>query len=201
MFDVEEAAAVKRRIFDKPMENFLRSSKPAAAGGDTMSNAFEVGGFSFNGEASDDKVIAEVISRIVRRIVEMSPTELDLYRYVMEEADRMSDEGEFEKSVLKEAGIKPLEYEGEIEKAQKYSNNRAALDYLNDDVSPDLEDMFGEDQASKIRAKIFRLFVGLNSTVVNEIRKKYAVQYANNCTQNGHYGFAEKWDDVINSIP
>lgn len=93
VFDVEEAAAVKRRIFDKPMENFLRSSKPAAAGGDTMSNAFEVGGFSFNGEASDDKVIAEVISRIVRRIVEMSPTELDLYRYVMEEADRMSDEG------------------------------------------------------------------------------------------------------------
>jgi hypothetical protein len=44
VFDVEEAAAVKRRIFDKPMENFLRSSKPAAAGGDTMSNAFEVGG-------------------------------------------------------------------------------------------------------------------------------------------------------------
>ena len=102
---------------------------------------------------------------------------------------------------MKEAGIKPLEYEGEIEKAQKYSNNRAALDYINDDVSPDLENMFGEDQASKIRAKIFRLFVGLNSTVVNEIRKKYAVQYANNCTQNGHYGFAEKWDDVINSIP
>jgi hypothetical protein len=101
---------------------------------------------------------------------------------------------------LENLGIKPLEYEGEVAKAHKYPDNRAALDYLNDEVSPDLEEALGEDRANNIRAMIFTLIVHSNVLGVNSIRKKYAVRYANNCTQNGHFGFADKWEDVIKSI-
>lgn len=198
---VEDADAVRRRIFDKPMEDFINNSKNVTAGKDTMSNTFDVGGFSFSGDASDDKVAAKVISKIARRVVELSPTELDLYRYLIEEADRMSEGGGIGKLALEKSGIKPLEYEGEMAKAHNYSNNRVALDYLNDEVSPDLKEALGEDRADNVRANIFTYVADLNATVVCEIRKKYAVHYANNCTQNGHFGFADKWDDVIQSIP
>ena len=196
MVSVEGADAVKRRIFDKPMEDFLKQSKTASA----ADNTFKVGGFSFSGDASNEDVWAKMVSEISRRIIELSPTELDIYRYLMEESDRMSEGSNVGKIALENSGIKPLEYEGEVSKADKYPNNRAALDYLNDEVTPDLEGALGKDRADNIRAMIFTFIVHSNESGVNGIRKKYAVHYANNCTQNGHFGFADKWDDVINSI-
>lgn len=193
---VEESEAVRHRIFDKPMEDLLKNSKAAA-----KDNTFDVGGFSFSGDASNDEEWAKMVSKIARRIIELSPTELDIYRYLMEEADLLSEGGRIGKIALENSGIVPLEYEGEMEKAHKYSKNRAALNYLNDEVSPDLEKALGEDRADNIRAMIFTFIVHSNVSGVNGIRKKYAVHYANNCTQNGHFGFADKWDDVIKSIP
>ena len=198
---VEDADAVRRRVFDKPMEDLLKNSKTATAGEDTPSTTFDVGGFFFSGDASNDEEWAKMISKIARRVIELSPTELDIYRYLIEEADRMSKGGGIGKIALEKSGIKPLEYEGEMEKAHKYPDNRAALDYLNDEVSPDLNKALGEDRADNIRGMIFTFIVHSNLSGVNNIRKKYAVHYANNCTQNGHFGFADKWDDVIQSIP
>jgi len=197
MISVEESDAVRRRIFDKPMEDLLKNSKAATA----KDNTFNVGGFSFSGDASNDEEWAKMVSKIARRVIELSPTELDIYRYLMEEADQLSEGGDVGKIALENSGIMPLEYEGEMEKAHKYPKNRAALDYLNDEVSPDLEEALGEDRADNIRAMIFTFIVHSNVSGVNGIRKKYAVHYANNCTQNGHFGFADKWDDVIKSIP
>ena len=196
MISVEESEAVRRRIFDKPMEDLLKNSKAAA-----KDDTFNVGGFSFSGDASNDDEWAKMVSKIARRVIELSPTELDIYRYLMEEADQLSEGGGVGKIALENSGIMPLEYEGEMEKSHQYPKNRAALNYLNDEVSPDLEKALGEDRADNIRAMIFTFIVHSNVSGVNGIRKKYAVHYANNCTQNGHFGFADKWDDVIKSIP
>lgn len=196
IISVEEADAVKRRIFDKPMEDLLGNSKTVAV----VENTFDVGGFTFSGDASADEEWAKMVSSIARRVIELSPTELDIYRYLMEEADRMAEDGGFGRIALENSGIMPLEYEGEMGKAHNYPNNRAGLEYLDGEVSPDLEDALGGDRADNIRTMIFTSIVHGNESGVNAIRKKYAVHYANNCTQNGHYTFADKWDDVINSI-
>lgn len=197
MISVEDADVVKHRIFDTR----VKDSSGVQPDDDTIAYEFNVGGFSFYGDILDDKMAAKVISRIARRVVEMCPTELDLYRYLMEEADKLSEGDEVEKSALEKSRITPLEYEGEITKAHDYPDNRAALNYLNDEVSPDLEKVVGYYQGDKIRAHIFTYIVDLNASTVSDLRKKYAVHYANNCTQNGHFGFADKWDDVIKSIP
>ncbi|MBL4758705.1 MAG: hypothetical protein JKY32_14060 [Rhizobiales bacterium] len=139
-------------------------------------------------------------NKVTARVLELSPTELDIYRYLMEEAERLSLGKGLDERASIASGITPLEYEGEMAKAHKYPDNRAALDYLNDEVSPDLKEALGEDRADNIRAMIFTFIVHSNVSEVNEIRKKYAVHYANNCTANGHFGFADKWDEVIRSI-
>lgn len=197
MISVEESDAVKRRIFDKPMEDFLKKSATSTL----KDNTFYVGGFAFVGDAASDEVGANIVNKITAKVLELSPTELDIYRYLMEEADRISKGGDLGRATLENTGITPLEYEGEMAKAHKYLKNRAALNYLNDEVTPDLEEVLSEDQSDNIRTMIFALIIHSNTAGVNSIRKKYAVHYANNCTQNGHFRFADKWDDVINSIP
>ena len=196
MISVEESDAVRRRIFDKPMEDLLKKSKTATP----KDNTFNVGGFAFVGDAASDEVGANIVNKITAKVLELSPTELDIYRYLMEEADRISERSGVGRAALENSGIMPLEYEGEMAKAHKYLENRAALDYLNDEVTPDLKEVLGEDQSDNIRAMIFAFIIHSNVAGVNSIRKKYAVHYANNCSQNGHFGFADKWDDVINSI-
>jgi len=200
MISVEDVEAVKRRVFDEPMENLLKSSNSSSGPGDTSSSTFSVGGFSFDGDTANDEEWARMVSKIARRVIELSPTELDIYRYLMEEADRLSEGGGIGKIALENSGIKPLEYEGEMSKAHKYPDNRASLDYLNLEVSPDLNEALGADRAGNIRAMIFTFIVHSNISGVNEIRRKYAVHYANNCMANGHYGYADKWDEVIGSI-
>ena len=101
---------------------------------------------------------------------------------------------------LRESGIKPIEYEGEMAKAHKYPDNRSALDYLNGEVSPDLAVVLDEHTADKIRSMVFSYIVDRNAIGVRELRKKYAVHYANNCSANGNYGYAEKWDKLIETL-
>ena len=84
MISVEESDAVRRRVFEKPMEDLLKNSKNATAGEDIPSNTFDVGGFSFSGDASDDEEWAKMVSKIARQVIELSPTELDIYRYLMD---------------------------------------------------------------------------------------------------------------------
>jgi hypothetical protein len=116
VISVEESDAVRRRIFDKPMEDLLKKSKTAAV----KDNTFNVGGISFSGDASNDEEWAEMVSKIARRVIELSPTELDIYRYLMEEADRLSEGGGVGKIALENSGIMQLEYEGEMAKSHKY---------------------------------------------------------------------------------
>lgn len=164
------------------------------------SNTFCVGGLTFSGDPSKHEVWAQIAVDVANRVQALALTELDIYRYLMEEADRMSQLQGLNEVALRESGIKPIEYEGEMAKAHKYPDNRSALDYLNGEVSPDLAVVLDEHTADKIRSMVFSYIVDRNAIGVRELRKKYAVHYANNCSANGNYGYAEKWDKLIETL-
>lgn len=158
-----------------------------------------IGGLSFDGDITDDKILIQVINKIAGKIWELSPTELDLYRYMVEEADRFSKGGQYERNVLKASGIAPLEYEGEMSKADDFKKNRSALEYLDKDVFPKLERFLGAIRASETRAQIFALVVLREENAVGllRLRQKYAIHYSNNCSKNGHWDSYDKWSEII----
>lgn len=143
-----------------------------------------IGGFLFEDDLNSDESIANIVTKLSAKVLELAPTELDVYRYLVEEAERFSQGGEVEANVLDASGIAPLEYEGEISKAKKYADNRAALDYLNEKISPDLENLMGQERAADIRAYIFANIVLREDNLIGmlKLRKKYAVHYCNNCS-------------------
>lgn len=149
--------------------------------------------------SQDDKILIQVINKIAGKIWELSPTELDLYRYMVEEADRFSKGGQYERNVLKASGIAPLEYEGEMSKADDFKKNRSALEYLDKDVFPKLERFLGAIRASETRAQIFALVVLREENAVGllRLRQKYAIHYSNNCSKNGHWDSYDKWSEII----
>lgn len=165
-------------------------------------NNLWIGGFSFDGDANSDETVAEIVTRLSGKVHELAPTELDLYRYLVEEAERFSQGGQVEKNVLEASGIAPLEYSGEIEKAEKYRDNRAALEFLNNEVSPKLEELVGGEMAADVRAFIFANIVlrEENQMVMLKLRQKYAVHYCNNCSANGHWTYYDKWSEIIDDI-
>lgn len=141
-----------------------------------------------------------VVSRqLMPEIVKRCPTELDLYRYLVEEADWLS-ENEKDAVSLEFSEIHELEYEGESAKARQYARNRKALEWLDSRVTPDLTKHFGQVMADKIRGAVF---VEMNLDYYEQIlalRLKYAVHYHNNCVKQGSYGYADRWDEIIKDI-
>lgn len=159
-------------------------------------------GFTITGALNDDETVAELVTKLSGKIHELAPTELDVYRYLVEEAERFSQGGQVEKNVLEASGIAPLEYDGEMAKAEKYRKNRAALEFLNNEVSPKLEELVGSERAADIRAFIFANIVlrEENRMVMLKLRQKYAVHYCNNCSANGHWTYYDKWSEIIDGI-
>lgn len=161
-----------------------------------------IGGLLFEGDINSDETIANIVTKLSTKVLELAPTELDVYRYLVEEAERFSKGGEVEANILKASGIAPLEYDGEISKAQKYAGNRAALDYLNDEVSPDLENLMEQEKAADVRALIFANIVLREENLIGmlKLRQKYATHYCNNCSANGHWTYYDKWSEIIDGI-
>ena len=161
-----------------------------------------IGDLSFDGNLDDDETVAEVVTKLSEQIHALSPTELDVYRYLVEEAERFSQGGHVERNVLEASGIAPLEYDGEMAKAEKYSDNRAALEFLNNEVSPKLEKLIGSERSADLRAFIFASIVlrAENQMAMLKLRQKYAVHYCNNCSANGHWTYHDKWTEIIDDI-
>lgn len=169
---------------------------------DDDEHTFWIGDLSFDGDLNDDETIAEVVTKLSERIHALSPTELDVYRYLVEEADRFSQGGQVERNVLEASGIAPLEYDGEMAKAERYCDNRAALEFLNNEVSPELEKLIGSARSADVRAFVFANIVlrAENQMAMLKLRQKYAVHYCNNCSANGHWTYHDKWSEIIDDI-
>jgi hypothetical protein len=89
-----------------------------------------IGGFEATGLMGNESAFQALIDKIARRVIELSPTELDLYRYIMEEADRFSVGNSFEKEVLLTSGFQDLEYDGESQKIDQFKKHRKAINYI-----------------------------------------------------------------------
>lgn len=165
-------------------------------------DAVWIGGFLFDGDIDSDEVVAEIVTKLSGKIHDLAPTELDVYRYLVEEAERFSKGGRVERNILDISGISPLEYEGQIEKSGKYPDSRSSLEFLNNEVSPELERLLSPERAADIRAFIFSNIVlrDENQMVMLKLRQKYAVHYCNNCSANGHWTYHDKWAEVISEI-
>ncbi len=141
-----------------------------------------------------------VVSRqLSPEIVKRCPTELDLYRYLVEEAEWLSED-ENDDISLDFSEIREVEYEGERAKASKYHRNRDALTWLDNRVMPDLRLHFGQAMADRIRGAVLFDMCLEHLEAILAVRLKYAVHYHNNCLKSGSYGYADRWAEVIDEI-
>lgn len=163
-------------------------------------NDRKVGGIALPLDGAGNADVEALLGRLVQRILALSPTEFDLYRYLVEEADRFAEGSEAARAVFSTLGFDPLEYEGESARAARYGENRVALRYLEGEVSPDLIRLFGETQAEEFRALLFMTFVSRNAATVQALRLKYAAQSHNNCISQGHFTDAARWSRLIDEI-
>lgn len=190
---ISGAKVAPRRVTPKAKTARPKPDKTQAA------KTIQVGGIRFDGDGASDAAKSQIVDRIVARIQDLSPTQLHAYRYVMEEADRIEKRGVGRYAVAS-VGVQPIEYAGEMGNVEDYADYRGAITYLDNDVSPDLERLFGADTADMMRANMFLNFYMTNAEMMAEIRKKYAVQFANACAARSHFGMVDQWDEVIRAL-
>lgn len=156
----------------------------------------------FDGDLDSENGMAELVWNLTQQVQARAPTELDVYRYLVEEAERFAEGGAMEQAALRASGLTELEYAGERAKAANFAETRAALDYLNEDVTPALTQRVGPSRADEIRAYVFSHFVLRPEAelTMQSLRLKYAVHYCNNCLMNGHLMYHDRWAKVIEGI-
>lgn len=190
----------ERGIFRKLKNGFADSETENVAEAASQNDSLvTIAGLRISTDSTGLDLETVVSRQLGPEIVKRCPTELDLYRYLVEEAEWLS-ENENDDISLNFSEIREVEYEGERAKASKYPRNREALTWLHSRVMPDLRLHFGQALAERIRgAVLFDLCLEHHESIL-AVRLKYAVHYHNNCLKSGSYGYADRWAEVIDEI-
>ncbi len=133
------------------------------------------------------------------RLSKLHQQDLEAYRYLVEEADRFAGGNQFEQQVLALSGMMPLEYSGESKKVQEFAKCRPGVDFMNK-FSAEIETLKGKAFAQNLRGQTYLFYLTRNHDLLKGIRLKWATHYHNNCVQNRHFSYSEKWEKVIDAI-
>ncbi|QQR39001.1 hypothetical protein [Devosia rhizoryzae] len=157
-----------------------------------------IGGFDASDLLTEDGKFDLLLDQITQHLMKVIAKENHVYRYIMEEADLLAKGSDFDKSILAATGITPIEYQGESDKFDEYSDSRPGADYLNGDIIPDFEALIGN--ADKVRGLLLAKIYGAHEKAMCRLRLKYAQRYRDVCIAEGDLQYAQEWSDAISSI-
>lgn len=141
------------------------------------------------------KFKTEAYQGLVKRI----HNPLQLYEFVMEDADGASQGNAIAKQYVKSLGLFKVEYEGALHKSSTMDDDNSALEYLNNVISASLIKELGLETAIVIRCDIVKNYISDNQKILDEARLKHA-RYMLNTAEERHVARrkADEWVEVIN---
>lgn len=158
-----------------------------------------ISGIDFEVHHDPSETFAELMPLLLRKLVEIQHQDLYLYRYIVEEADRLASGGPQQNYVLSLCGIMPLEYSGELNKVAEFAQSRPGVEFIKD-FCEQLSSITNSGFAQHVRDQTYLFFNDQYHSIIAQTRKKWAGHYFNNCFEKGHWYYAEKWKAVLAAI-
>ena len=168
--------------------------------GDAGIRTFEVGGLTFEGDPQSEEMMSKIGFKIIREVDSRLKVDQQSYQYVIEEAEWVSGRNEFCQELLEETGLLEVEYTGAREWGKALSDPRVALQYMEEEVWPDLWLHMGETRAECIRAVIFGAILEQNRKGIEAVRGQHAVSARKILSEHGDLEAAGKWQQVIDAV-
>jgi hypothetical protein len=168
--------------------------------GDAGVQTFEVGGIPFEGDPHSEEMMSKIGFKIIREVASRLKVDEQSYHYVIEEAVWVAGRNEFCQELLEETGLLEVEYAGAREWGEALSDPRVALQYLEEEVWPDLWLHMGETRAECIRAVIFGAILEQNRKGIEAVRGQHAVSARKILSEDGDLEAAGKWQQVIDAV-
>ena len=168
--------------------------------GDAGVQTFEVGGISFEGDPHSEETMRKIGFKIILEVDSRLKVDEQTYHYVIEEAEWVAGRNEFCQELLEETGLFEVEYTGAREWGEVLSDPRLALQYMEQEVWPDLWLHMGETRAECIRAVIFGGILDRNRIGFEAIRGQQAVSARKILSEDGDLEAAGKWQQVIDAV-
>lgn len=144
--------------------------------------------------------VIELTSAIMPNLINILPTEEDLYWFITEQYDRLFGKDDTLDEMLKIIGLLEIEYEGQRSETSYIGKPNAGVVFLEEQVRKPLSSELNEAATQYVLVAILTAVASSNESKLDEIRRKHAVHYQNNCIKQKHYNMADKWDEVLNLI-
>jgi hypothetical protein len=168
--------------------------------GDAAMQTFEVGGVTFEGDPHSEETMRKIGFKIILEVDSRLKVDQQTYHYVIEEAEWVAGRNEFCQELLEETGLFEVEYTGAREWGEALSDPRVALQYMEQEVWPDLWLHMGETRAECIRAVIFGGILDRNRIGFEAVRGQHAVSARKILSEDGDLEAAGKWQQVIDAV-
>lgn len=109
--------------------------------------------------------------------------------------------------MLDELPLFPIEYEGMRSTTSYVGKPNPGIEYINR-IRPDIRNWCAKtvpaldptELTTRIIASAYGKFRIAGKPILDEIRLEYAVHYHNNCVTSHSYGFADRWNEVIDAL-
>lgn len=167
---------------------------------DAMMQTFEVGGVTFEGDPHNEETMRKIGLKIMREVDSRLKVDEQSYHYVIEEAEWVAGRNQFCQELLEETGLFEVEYTGAREWGEALSDPRVALQYMEEEVWPDLWLHMGETRAECIRAVIFGGILERNRIGFEAVRGQHAVSARKILSEDGDLEASGKWQQVIEAV-
>jgi hypothetical protein len=168
--------------------------------GGSKKAGFSVGDESLPRPPKTDEEVLALCIKIAQSLVKRLPTEQDVYWFVVEQYDRLFEQGDKVREILANSSLFEIEHRGCRSETSYVGKPNPGVVFLEQEVMPPLIDAYGKEAAQRIGATIYVLFCDGLKLEIRRLRAKYASHYHNNCVAKGHYNNADEWALVLSAV-
>lgn len=159
-----------------------------------------IGGFDATNLTSDFNKMNSFLDLVAARVVELCPTDLELYWFLIRQAALLALGASAEQAALEASGLHRVEYDGRGGRHHDVEAGRTACKYVDQVVMPGVAARYGDDIAALLRAILFAKIHGPSVAVTTPVRKRFALMEMKRCSTARDDTTGREWADAIVTI-
>lgn len=161
-----------------------------------------VGGIELQRLPQNDEELMGLCVKLTEKLSHVIRTEEDAWWFVSDQYAQAQTFGVQAKRWIEGLPIhlNTVEYEGRRSQDSYVGKPNPGMVFLDTEVTPFFEQHFTKEMAEVMRAAIFGTFLDGIKDSIQAIRMKFAVHFHNNCISSHSYNYAERWNEVIQSL-
>lgn len=162
---------------------------------------FVVGDISMPSPPEDAQGLIQLCVKVAQTLPKKVPTEQDSYWFVIEQYDRLlSENDQALNEALSRVPLFEVEYAGRRSESSYVGKPNPGVVFLDQEVMPVLEGVYGEAMALRLRAAIYTAFYEGFQSLLIPLRAKFAKRIRGDCRSDGLFDEADEWADVISAL-